>query len=99
MWARARAPTSGAEACGRDRRTQPHRTLLLDACSRQCVLALRIVADARDLAFPQNDDLEEARNEPLRTEPLEAPTAELNEHTIAEIDHLARPETIRVGAP
>jgi len=53
----------------------------------------------RDLALPQHDDLVEAWDESLRPEPLEPPAAKLNEDAVAELDHLARSQPVRVGPP
>src|SRR5581483_8657875 len=63
------------------------------------VFAPPVVADARDPASTQDDDLEEPRHESLRAEPLESLAAQLHEHAVAELDHLARPQPVRLGAP
>src|SRR5260221_9940400 len=54
----------------------------------QSRLALRMVADARDLSLAHDDHLEEARDEAFRAEPLEPLAAHLDEHAIADGGHL-----------
>src|SRR5690242_18981004 len=59
------------------------------------LLAAAVVANARDLAVADDDDLEEARHEAARSEPLEPAAPHLHEHTVAELDHLAWTQTVR----
>jgi len=47
----------------------------------------------------EHDDLIEARDESFRSEPLEPPATELDEDAVAELDHLARSQPVRVGPP
>src|SRR6476661_4958855 len=93
----ARAPTTGATAFGRGRRTRQRSPL--DAGGLERVLTASVVADARDLALTQHDDLIQARDEAFRSEPLEPPAAKLDEDAVAELDHLARSQPVRVRPP
>src|SRR4051794_28185841 len=63
------------------------------------VLAAAVIANAHDLALTDDDDLEEARDEAARAETLEPLAAQLHEHPVAELDHLAGTKTIRVCTP
>src|SRR5438067_6907425 len=92
-----RARRNGAAAFGRGRRTR--RRSRLEAGRRERVFPARVVADARDLALPQDDSLVEARDEALRAEPLEPAATELHEDAVAELDQLARPQPVRMRPP
>src|SRR6478672_2266221 len=97
MLVRARAPTSAEAVSDRDRRTR--RRSRLDAGRLERSLAVGVVADACDLPLPQHHDLVEARHEALGPEPLEPASAELDEDTIAELDHLPGAKPVRMRAP
>ena len=58
-----------------------------------------VVVQAHDLAVPHDDDLKQARDEAACTEPLETLPAQLHEHAVAELEHLAGAQTVRSGAP
>src|SRR4051794_29048207 len=73
--------------------------LAAEAGRRVRLFPTSVVLDAQDLAVAQDDDLEEPRDEALRAEPLEPPSAQLHEHPVAEVDHLTRAQTVRLGAP
>src|SRR6476661_9844195 len=89
-----RAPTTGAAAFGRGRRTQQRSPL--DAGGLERVLTASVVANAGDLALAQHDDLIQPRDEAFRSEPFEPPPAKLDEDAIAELDHFARSQPVRM---
>src|SRR5439155_8728550 len=74
------------------------RPLTLEAGRCERVLAPAVVADAHDLAVAEHHDLEKPRDQALRAQALEAPPAELDQHAVAEIDHVAGPQPVRLGA-
>src|SRR5258705_4763117 len=57
-------------------------------------LALRMVADARDLSLAHDDHLEEPRNEALGAQPLEPLAAQLHVHAVADVDHLVSTQPV-----
>src|SRR5579862_9525082 len=66
-------------------------------CERR--FAVWIVLDARHPAAAHDDDLEQPREHSLRAEPRHVAAAELDEHTISEIEELGRAHPVHARAP